>query len=718
MNDQERFQNAFSVFELPQEKLQEVLHMYKLTEITQSTGLTESQIGLYIKGNLIHPAAEAQKHLRAGVLLEGEVLQLKAVQCLRVHEFGLEEIMYLTICGEKAQAFLQSKSEEKMKIYQNMEDVQSAIRDLQAHCPEGKELEKLQRDVRRYDKLPKDPNYQPGWWELHYPAVALTAIMGILFAGVYVKMYTLAAKILLVLVLVALGAMLALGGGILYLVKRKPPKAYVHKGMAVVEKVDRVTGFDTSFAMGRSIVPGAGFREQGLGGVWQFVFMFWNEIRPDNYFPIVRFTHNGQERIGTFRFGGFRQFLKVGDRIPVYWSDGDNGIVYPENTAFMVKKSIAALCIGAVLGGLFCVEIGPVFRAANRNVQIDDWKVILFGGNSEVFEGTEEISDSEINLEFTQFTGERSLTLNCREGDYILLEREMPDTEYNDYLLVSVSDGMGRMLPDQRQETPNTKEVYAIRKDGAYILEIEAYRAVGKLHAVVYSGEELPQKAADGLLALADSDTLALRAESEPGGEDGTKSNTTLYYDNGRYYQRTEVTGGIATTVQETLFDGTSGWMRTYQKGEETPWMPSGAAPVPVHIAGLRTNAAKLVEPGVYEGSTYLDGEFHCVMQKDYLERLRMDSVHQMEAMLETLPEAQRESLQKIIDRYLATTYTHGDVYVEIDEETGKAVSFDSILFREEQQGKETLRTNTRSFIEVIGDADPKAEIERILGQL
>lgn len=722
MNAQEQFQNTFSVFELPQERLQEVLHMEKLTNIIQSTGLTESQIGLYIKEKLIHPAAEAQKHFRAGVLLEEEACQLKAVQCLRVHAFGLEEIKYLTVCADAAQAYLQKKSEEKLMLYRNMEDVQEAIGVLQSHCPEGKELAALKRDVRRYAALPKDPNYKPTWWENHYPAVILTGILAILLAGLFVKMQSLAAKVLLVLALMAIGALLALGSCVVYLVRRKPPKAYSHKGMAVVEKVDRVTGFDTSFAMGKSIVPGSGFREQGQGGVWQFVFMFWNEIRPDHYFPIVRFSHNGQERIATFRFGGFKHFLKVGDRIPVYWSDEDDGIVYPENTSFMVQKSLAALCIGVLLGGFFCAEIGPVFRAANSDILIDDLQSVLFGGSSEVYEGTQTAGERELHMEFTQFTGVRRFELTCRKGEYIYVENEdWIEEGQNIQFIYSIMTGAGQLMPSLRQDAPVYKAAFPIHKDGIYTLEITAHKAAGTFHAVVCSGLERMEEAANALNALADSDSLALKAISTSEKEKETQTETTLYYDCGRYYQRTEVSGGDVTTIQESLFDGTSGWSRIYNQGEaETEWVQSPTVPpVPAHMDGARKNARKLLEnPENYKSYCYLDGEFTCSMTDEYLSSLLADVVRQLETMRGMVPEAQQESIQKMIEQYLATTYTWGYVTVKVDEATGKAVLFDSYIAAEEQQEKGKVFSGTRSIVEVIPEADPKAEIEKYLGQV
>lgn len=697
MKDQEKIQNVFSVFEPSEEMIQEVLTMTKISELTQSLGLTKTQIGLYIKEDLVHPMKDALKHLESGVLTEAEVRQLEAVQCLRVHEFGLEEIKYLTICKNAWKDYLQHKSEKKLMLYSYMDDVLSAIAVLQANAPEGKELEKLQRELRRFDHIPKDPNYKPSFQEKNLPIIALSAVLGILLITLFAKLNSLASRILAILVFFAIGALIALGAGIVYLVKQKPPKAYSIKGMAKIEKVDIVTEFDTTIALGKTVVPGAGFREQGNGGIWQFVFMFWHEIRPDHYFPIVRFSHNGTERIATFRFGGFKHTWESGTTIPVYWSEADDGIVYPENTSFVVKKSICALCIAFLLGGIFCYAIGPVMNAASSIFAVHDIHEILFGMEEDTYEGTELITDSEILLDFSHFTGSKKLALNCKKGDCIYLETTDYDESPEIHFMTELNPGHGFMIADQinYDQVPLSKFVYSIDIDGTYYVNVDAYKATGRVHAMVSQGKDIAQKAGTALNALAETQCMAYKTTVIEKKEEPIETTIELSCDNGRYYQKTEVKTGDQIQIQEILFDGTMGWSRTQTPGSElTMWTQTTDIPAePDLLSFLQTNGEKLIDQSeCFEDISCLDGSFICYMTNDYLKALSEET----------------ESLE----------YKLGHVYILFDEITQKATFFRLTFEYNETQGDKTVSVSKTSSVDVMENTDSAAEIQKHIAEL
>ncbi len=671
--------------------------MKKVSEITQFLGLTQSQIGLYIRENLIHPVQDAKKHFDAGVLTESEVQQLQAVQCLRIHEFGLEEIKYLSICAEVFHDYLQQKSEEKKVLYSNMEDVLSAVATLQNHAPEGKEREKLCKEIKRYRYLPQSANQRPTFLQEYASKIALSVIVLILLAYLFSQLYRPAAKVMAVLALFAIGALIAFVCSIVYLMKRKPPKEYSFKSIAVIEKIDRVTEFDASFAMGKSIVPGSGFREQGQGGVWQFVFMLWNEIRPDHYYPILKFSYDGKERIATFRFGGYKHSWNAGDTIPVFLSEADNGIVYPEVTSFMVKKSILALCIAALLGSIFCMEISPVFRAANHEFVIHNPREILFGLEDDIYEGTELVSDSEILLDFTHFTGSKKMALACRAGDCIYLETENKADGLDIPFRAEIKPELGIIRPDQHlgDLLKESKAVYSIAKEGIYYLNVTAYRASGRIRAVVYQGEDMAEIAGNALNALANSQTLALQATSRVVKEASIETTSTLFYDNGRYYQRTENNTDGAIRIQESLFDGNTGWSRIRNSDKQAlKWAQSSeVSPEPELLNELRLNASKLIyESEIYESISYLEGSFICFMANEYLETLGKDS--------------------KI------TTFTLGNLYIEIDESTQKATFFRLLYNYVEEQDNKLVSGEIEFSIKVLENAESASEIEKQLGYL
>lgn len=680
MSGQEQFKNIFSALEPSQSTIQEVLQMKKLSEITQALGLTQNQIGLYIKENLIHPAHDVRKHFESGVLTQREVQQLRAVQCLRIHEFGLEEIKYLTVCAEASHDYLRQKSEKKMILYSKKEDVLSAVAVLQGNAPEGGERESLRREIRRYHHLSQLPNEKQTIMQKHGSAMALSAIVLALLAYLLSQLSRPAARVMAILALLGIGGLIAFVSGIVYLVRKKPPKEYSCKTVAVIEKINRVTEFDASFAIGKSVVPGSGFREQGQGGVWQFVFMLWNEIRPDHYFPILKLSHNGKERIATFRFGGFKHAWKAGDTIPVYLSETDNGIVYPENTSYLVKKSVLALCAAVLLCGVFCIGIGPVTRAANHAFVVYNMKEILFGLERDVYEGTETATSKDILLEFTHFTGSKKLALECQKGDCIYLETQNTADGHDIRFRADMKPELGFIRPDQYRGNllSESKAVYSIAEDGIYYLNVGAYQASGRVRASVFPGKKLAEQAGNALNALADSQTLALKGNTRLVKKDVTGATATLYYDHGRYYQRTEEKQNKVINVQEMLFDGSTGWMRL--QGQE--WITSEAVTSELELLSeLRQHAQNLIlHPECYYGISYMEGSFLCSMTSDFLESLSTDD-------------------------------TMGNLYALIDESSGKA-SFFRCVYGFLGGGDVT------ASIEVMEDVDPAAEIDRVVSQL
>lgn len=724
MRDRELFQNTFTALKPSQSMLEEVLQMRKIEEVTQAFGLLQIQIGLYIREELIHPAQDAKKHWEAGVLTEGEVQQLRAVQCLRTHEFGVEEIRYLSVCAEASGDYLRQRSEEKKVQYQNQEDVLAAVAVLQTHAPEGKELEKQRRRAGRYGPLPAYPQNPPSFFKKHGSFLALSAILLLLLVWLLAQMSTPAARIMVLLTLFAIGAMIALGGGVLYLVRRKPPREYAGREMAVIEKVDRESGFNASFAIGKSIVPGTGFREQGQGGIWQVAFMFWNEIRPDAYFPLVKLRHNGEERIATFPFGGFRHTWKAGDTIPVYVSEKDNGLVYPENTAFMVKKSAAALCLAFLLGGVFCREIGPVYRAANYPFIVDDLREILCGVEEATYEGTEEISDSEALLVFSHFTGTKTIDLVCKKGDCLYVQTTNIAEREKLNLWFELRRGAGKLRADQLTGDLLSEgiSVYSIWEDGIYTLEMSAYQAAGQLHAVVSPGKEIAEQVGNALYAFADSQTLALEATYRLKKEDSAEEKSLFCYDQGRYYQRTERKQGELVQVEETLFDGKSGWHRVQEQGKEqaAEWSLSPAVlPEPQLLRVLRWSAGKLTqESETLKQISYLEGNFLCWGTEEYLQSAQAEISRRLEAELAAAPEEQKEALRKTLDAVCSGVCTLGQTRVQMDEASGKVSTFRlSFDFTGEQGGK-AASVGLVCYVEALDGAAPAAEIEAKLEEI
>lgn len=495
MTDKKRLQDAFSSLEVSLDCIQEVLNMKSIQEVMTMTGLTETQMRVYIDENLIHPKAEASKHLKAGALIGSEVEQLQAIQSLRIHEFGLEEIKVLKICGSHSSELLQEKTEEKRKPYETMPDVLSAIEVLQRLAPEGKEREKLCKTLpgrlRVFAKTPADQQIKRNpFLEKYMPKLILLAILSLLLALFLINLESLPGRVMGVFVLICAASVISIGSGIWYLLRRKAPRQYSREGYGTIIKVTQDTRFDASFAMGHSVVPGSGFSEQGRGGLWQFVFMFWNEIRPDNWYPLIRYQDGDTERIGSVRFGGFKYTWKEGDTIAIRWTERDDGTVYPADGSFFIRKGAIALVLGILLMTLFVRFIGPVFQTANSPMAPYVTTVgELLHGVPDEFTGNETISDREIQLDYTCFTGVREYTIHAGKGDVLYVETLDDPYDFaaaKDRIQLSISrNHTGSVYPDsfnEKTEAGTYLSVYRLGQDADYILTLQNYKGNGSIH--------------------------------------------------------------------------------------------------------------------------------------------------------------------------------------------------------------------------------------------
>lgn len=706
MTEKEQVQHAFSSLDMTPDARKAVQQMKRIGEVAATTGLKESQIGLYIKENMIHPAADAARHYKAGYLLGGEVDQLRAVACLRVYQFGLDEIKYLTVCDQETDAFLEKKSEQTMVLYEANAEILSAIAILQSHAPESKELEKLRKKLNKFDFIPKARDYKPSFFEKHKNMIILSILLGIMLAALFGRLYGLPARVMAVFVFLGLGALLSIGGGIVYLIRRKTPKKYTNHGTGTIMKVTVQTGFDSTFAMGRSIVPGSGFREQGQGGVWQFVFMFWNEIRPDHYYPIIRFQKDGSDRIGTLRMGGFKNTWKEGEKIRISWAEEDNGIVYPEDTLYLVKKGVLALTVGLLLAGLFFWKIGPVYRAANYmyGPAITDFHDI-WTGIEDVYQGTEMVNEKEIILEYELYTGSKDYTIHCSAGDIIYLESDS-GSEFESMRLrrglneyphfqsgVKFAYGYLTLLGYDEIEKDRLLSAYSADVDGDYVIHTDAYKASGRFHAWVEKGSEIAASAGKALKLLTDSESYVLEYKYTTENPELPPLTLQIYVDKGRCYQRTEIAG------------------KAWTEGPAMEAIPAGLQEIQKQADNLICHGEK------YSDCLILNESFYCCLTGEALDDIKENQIFAFETMMENGPKEYRDEFARQLEFCQASDYEYGSLEIEIDKETGRAKSFSYSINYEEGPGEEPQSGNVTCEVEVLSDVDAAAEIDRMLAE-
>ena len=75
--------------------------------------------------------------------------------------------------------------------------------------------------------------------------------------------------------------------------------------------------------------------------MWQIHFMLWNEVRPDCWYPVIRYRdETGKERSNTFDYGGFRHSWNVGETVEIAWNPGYPGYIYPLGGKWLKQKAV------------------------------------------------------------------------------------------------------------------------------------------------------------------------------------------------------------------------------------------------------------------------------------------------------------------------------------------------------------------------------------------
>ena len=136
-----------------------------------------------------------------------------------------------------------------------------------------------------------------------------------------------------------------------YITYIKRAKTLPNRGEGMVISVKEDHGFDASFARAGS--GSAGTKEPGIGGIWQIVFMLWNEIRPDCWYPVVLYNEDdGKIESATLLYGSFKNTWKIGEIVELSWDEKKKMIVYPLNKKWLSKKIYFYLIFTCILLGI------------------------------------------------------------------------------------------------------------------------------------------------------------------------------------------------------------------------------------------------------------------------------------------------------------------------------------------------------------------------------
>lgn len=325
----------------------------KIGEVARETGLSEKAIRLYVEQGLVKPEVSQSLHRNSYDFTRQNVRELEQIAVFRKAGFSLFEIAIIHEQPERLPELLESKR-------QSLEadiDVQGAVREAigRIQAAEIGSVEEVAKTLRHaVSNAPAEKRQGSRRWGIL--TISLALLVGVcLFvhyigfptqSGRFVKPAPSAELCLIGSVLLIL-SMLSLFMAARYATCTRRAEKLPHRGTGTVTHVMEEHGFDGRFARAGS--GSAGTREPGIGGTWQIHFMLWNEIRPDCWFPVIRYAdETGRERSDTFTYGGFRHSWRKGDSIEIAWDPKARGYIYPLEGKWLGRKALLYCLVGLV----------------------------------------------------------------------------------------------------------------------------------------------------------------------------------------------------------------------------------------------------------------------------------------------------------------------------------------------------------------------------------
>lgn len=332
--------------------------MKKMKQVCQETGLTEKAIRLYIKQELIHPQIEEGIHRNSYQFTENDVADLRDIATLRRAGFSMADIRQMQEYPEQLPAILEEKQTMLATDICQMLALQSALTRLS--IPEQGDTVRLAEALRpavRKVEVPRKMS-ENRFWRIGVLGVAVALIIWVSYLQDSA------------FVMCGAGGMILFTLGIVSIVMayryatcEKRAKKFLNYGKGCIASVVMENGFDAAFARAGS--AGAGMKEPGIGGLWQIFWMFWNEIRPDCWYPLIQYkTQDGRQLAGTFPYGGLRYTWQEETEIEIAWDENRPGYLLPLDGTWLKKKAIAYTFLTLVLLGAACLLFGHVWRVS------------------------------------------------------------------------------------------------------------------------------------------------------------------------------------------------------------------------------------------------------------------------------------------------------------------------------------------------------------------
>lgn len=315
----------------------------KMKQVCEITGLTEKAVRFYIQQDLIKPEIEEGVHRKSYSFTEENVDVLKSIAVLRKAGFSISDIRMMMEEPEQLPSILEERQMLLNMEIQHSQAVESAIERLSPW--EKGDFHAIADSLKPI--AGRGECKQPVKTHRVRNIVLLSIILILIALAEYVNTGGIFASILVI----GLCALICSGIGFFmsfrYAFCGRRAEKMDEKGTGVIIDVVKDTGFDVAFARAGS--TSAGTKEPGIGGIWQIVMMFWNEIRPDSWYPVLQYKNSqGDIQAATFTYGWLKYTWKCGEKVKIAWNPQQPEKVYPLEGTWMRKKAIGYLIVSVI----------------------------------------------------------------------------------------------------------------------------------------------------------------------------------------------------------------------------------------------------------------------------------------------------------------------------------------------------------------------------------
>lgn len=319
----------------------------RMKEVCAATGLTEKSVRLYQQRGLVTPRVEQTAHGNAYFFEEKDVARLRTIAALRGAGFHLAEIEQALNDPAQLPALVDAKRAQAKGEQQQARAREELLKRL--------DLAEQGDPARLAAALAPPKGPQP---EAEGSA-AVPVVFGVLvvLAAVLLTWYYWPGwedvRTMLRLGWAVLG--LPTGLGIIFMALRygactRRAARLPRTAMATVIAVRREAGFDIGFA--RAGNTASQFSEHGRGGIWQILFLAWNAVRPDHWYPVLQYRDEaGTLCAATVPYGALKHTFKEGQQLAVADDPAVPGRALPLKAPWLRRKALAYAVLGLAVVG-------------------------------------------------------------------------------------------------------------------------------------------------------------------------------------------------------------------------------------------------------------------------------------------------------------------------------------------------------------------------------